>query len=580
MLLRQQLRSRSSGCDSGVGHGWLLNLPLMLLLIGWGAGVEVWVPVARAGEDAEVTSPEAARPESSHGPAGLREVGSRREVFAEPSVLERLEGGARLELHSPVPREVVLVHDAPWEGNATAYHQLFREGEWFRMYYQAGHLEVRDGQLLPRAPSACYAESRDGIHWTKPGLGLHSFGGSTANNIVITEEQAQRWKCGVGGPALFLDRNPAVAPEARYKGFVTCRDPLGMLPIRSADGLHWEPMVAEPVIRDGAFDSLNLAFWDDVRKEYRAYWRYFTGGVTTSREWKPAGVRAIRTAVSRDFLTWEHQTDLKFGEGPEVELYENGVWPYHRAPQLLLGLPVRYVDRANAPSVSDAQGGDRATPQKLAGWSPSLRSLPELAQRRDRAAISERFGTALTEGLLMASRDGTHFHRWDEAFLRPGPERPGTWNYGQQFIAWQPIETASELPGGPPELSLYATEGYWTTSAVRLRRYTLRLDGFVSLRGNARGGEAVTVPLRYTGRQLRLNLATSAAGGVRVELQSPAGEPLPGWTFADCDELFGDTLDRAVTWRGEADLTRWSGQPVRLRFRLRDADLYAWQFVP
>ena len=55
--------------------------------------------------------------------------------------------------------------------------------------------------------------------------------------------------------------------------------------------------------------------------------------------------------------------------------------------------------------------------------------------------------SALTEGLLMASRDGVNFERWNEAFLRPGPERPGTWLYGQQYIAWRAVETQSSLPG-------------------------------------------------------------------------------------------------------------------------------------
>ena len=59
-------------------------------------------------------------------------------------------------------------------------------------------------------------------------------------------------------------------------------------------------------------------------------------------------------------------------------------------------------------------------------------------------------GTALTEGLLMASRDGIHFERWNEAFLRPGPERPDTWLYGHQFIAWRAVETSASLRGAPP----------------------------------------------------------------------------------------------------------------------------------
>ena len=72
--------------------------------------------------------------------------------------------------------------------------------------------------------------------------------------------------------------------------------------------------------------------------------------------------------------------------------------------------------------------------------------------------------------------------------------------------------------------------------------------------------------------------ATSAAGGLRVELQSKEGTALPGFSLSDCDELFGDTLDRAVSWNGRTDVSSLAGQPVRLRFELRDADLYSFQF--
>ena len=77
-----------------------------------------------------------------------------------------------------------------------------------------------------------------------------------------------------------------------------------------------------------------------------------------------------------------------------------------------------------------------------------MQALPEREHRELRSAASPRYGTALTEGLLMASRDGVHFKRWNEAFLRPGVERPGAWNYGQQYIAWHVVETKSALERG------------------------------------------------------------------------------------------------------------------------------------
>ena len=74
-----------------------------------------------------------------------------------------------------------------------------------------------------------------------------------------------------------------------------------------------------------------------------------------------------------------------------------------------------------------------------------MRALPELEHREWRAKASQRYGTAITDGLFMASRDGVTFKRWNEAFLRPGIEREGTWNYGQQYLAWHLVETRSAL---------------------------------------------------------------------------------------------------------------------------------------
>jgi hypothetical protein len=234
------------------------------------------------------------------------------------------------------------------------------------------------------------------------------------------------------------------------------------------------------------------------------------------------------------------------------------VKPYARAPHLLIGFPTRYTERP---------------------WSPSLRALPEEEHRRQRSTASMRYGTAITEALLMASRDGVLFHRWNEGFLRPGIERPGTWNYGHQYIGWHLVETRSALAGAPNELSLYASESYWTGNSSEVRRYTLRLDGFVSASAGAGGGELITRPLRFSGGRLRLNFATSAVGLVQVELQKPDGSPLPGFAAADCDEVFGDTVDRAVSWRGSEDVSKLAGTPVRVRFVLRDADLYAYRFA-
>ena len=487
------------------------------------------------------------------------DIGSRRELFIDPALIDHMEGGATRRMHAPVPREVSLVHDAPWEGTGSGYHSVFQDGDKYRMFYKAWHLEVSQGKVnTGRHPLyCCLAESNDGIQWEKPKLGLHEHEGSTANNIVMTSGKLGPLNVDAGHPAVFLDDNPDAPADARYKAIVRSSKPNGLLPFQSPDGLHWSPMTDAPILHGlGAFDSQNLAFWDPNIGQYRAYWRIFTEGVTTDEEWKPGGYRAIRTATSDDLVNWGPHTDIVFDEPRNEHLYTNQIKPYHRAPHLLIGFPTRYVDR---------------------GWSPSMKALPEAEHRELRSSASPRYGTAVTEGLLIASRDGVNFSRWNEAFLRPGIERPGAWHYGHQYIAWHLVETASDLPGAPNELSLYAGESYWTGQGSAVRRYTLRLDGFVSVNAPMEGGELITRPLTFSGSRLSLNFATSAAGALRVEIQNPDGAPIDGFSLDECDEIFGDSVDRPVTW-SSGDLTALAGRPVRLRFQLNDADLYAFRF--
>lgn len=480
-------------------------------------------------------------------------IGTRLELFADDYLIDRLSGGAELRLNHPYPKEIVIIHDEPWEGNGSGYHSIFKDGDKYRMYYKAWQIDT--GGTTRNPLFCCYAESNDGIHWNKPNLGLYEFNGSRDNNIVFISGIMSRVNADGGHPAVFKDDNPNASPDALYKAILRSNGPAGLYAFKSPDGINWLPVSNDPVITDGAFDSQNLAFWDIARCEYRAYWRYFDQG-TISNPYK--GIRAIRTATSKDFVKWENQSDLQYIDSPPEHLYTNQIKPYYRAPHLLIGFPTRYIDR---------------------GWSESMKALPEREHREWRSSKSERYGTALTEALFMVSLDGVTFRRWNEAFLRPGIEREGTWNYGQQYIAWSVVETSSALEGAPDELSLYAIESYWTGNSSTLRRYTIRKDGFVSLSAPMSGGEVITKPLVFSGENLFLNFSTSAAGSIQVEIQDASGNPIPGFSLNDCPPVFGDSLERKIVWNSTDNLSVLKGKQVRLRIRLKDADLFSFQFT-
>ena len=475
--------------------------------------------MAAAAAAGSISFPVSARIGRAAEAAAPIDLGSRRELFVDDFLVARMDG-AELKPHKPQPREVALVCDAPWEGNISAYYTFFADDDRFRTYYRGAHFDEK-AKKTTHPEVTCYAESRDGVHWEKPELGICEYNGSKENNIVWTGPGTHNF-------AAMKDGNPACEPGARYKALaggtttVNGKKKGCLNAIQSPDGIHWK-MLSEGVITDGAFDSQNLAFWDAERGEYRAYWRIFTAGYTDERGWKPGGVRAIRTATSKDFIHWSNQADLKYVDSPHEHLYTNAVLPYFRAPHLLIGFPTRFQPK-----------------------------------------------TQQVEPVFMTSRDGTLFRRWNEELIPiTAPEdRDGN---RSNYMAWGLLQ----LPGDDRELSVYATEAYYAGPASRVRRFTFRTDGFVSVHA-AGQGSLLTKPLTFSGANLSMNIA--ARGSARVELQDAAGKPLPGFALDDCSPITGDFIDHVVSWKGGADLGKVSGQPVRLLVVMKDTDLFSMRF--
>ena len=166
------------------------------------------------------------------------DIGNRLELFVDEHLIDEMIGGAALRLHRPTPREVAVTTDKPWEGNMCGYVTVFRDTDVYRMYYKAWQLTIRDGKLIrPHPLFACYAESRDGIHWRKPDLGLFAYGGDTKNNIVLATGRHGPVDVDAGHIAVFKDENPDCPPEVRYKAIVRSRRPSSSCSYRRAASL-------------------------------------------------------------------------------------------------------------------------------------------------------------------------------------------------------------------------------------------------------------------------------------------------------------------------------------------------------
>ncbi len=459
-------------------------------------------------------------------------IDSRRELFVDSFLIDSMTGSVEQRLHHPVPREIVYRLTEPWEGTNAAYWSVVENEDegWVRLYYNAfGH--GGSSQTL------AVIESSDGIHFERPSVGLLDFNGSTDNNLLYRERASGH------NFTPFKDTNPNALPEQRYKAIAYhVGEGNGIGAFASPDGIHWEtltpglPIVARehPVTgaKQGGFDSQNLAFWDPLREIYVCYYR---GPDPRGRP------RGIWRATSEDFVNWSDPEPIAYSDDRMEHMYTNTIRPYFRAPHIYIATPARFV--------------------------PSRSKFPQLP-----TLVADRPSQGISDAILMSSRDGVTFDRWESGFIRPVAE-PQVWTDRNNYPAWGMVQTADD------ELSIYWTEHY-RHQGMRVRRGTLRTDGFVSLHAGARdAGEVLTKPFIFSGDRLEINYATSAMGAIWIELCDVDGNPYEGFSLSNSPMLFGNEIAHVFEWSGNADVSSLVGKPVRLRIRLHDADLYSFRFV-
>lgn len=475
------------------------------------------------------------------------DISNRLECFFDDTLIDVEKTTAEFLLHSPERREIVMEHNEPWEGDGSNYHNMFYdEGRW-RVYYDGWKTPGDEGIRI------CYAESVDGIHWVKPSLGICAFHGSTDNNILLDSTVIPE----LDNLMVFRDDNPACPPEKRYKGIYqklnkeTKYNALEYL--ISSDGIHFSK--GGVITERGAFDSLNTVFWDGVAGKYRCYYRSdHHPGTTEPLTWftfSEEDVRDIRYMESVDFESWSEPRLLDFGDVPDIPLYTNLIQPYYRAPHILIGFPTRYIYRKE--------------------WTANYDELCGKEKRLERMRMNPRYGLVTTDCVFACSRDGVHFRRYDEAFLRPGPENGKNWLYGDCYPARGIVEVPAKLEGAAPEMAIYTLDYHWI-EPTRFVYNTLRLDGFVSLHADATEKVIVTKPFVYTGSKLTVNFSSSAWGYLYFTLTDEEGNAY------ESTETFGDSVERTVRFLDEKAVASLSGKRAVLTVRMRDADLYSIKF--
>lgn len=459
------------------------------------------------------------------------DIGSRREIFVDRHLIGRLDG-TRQQLHSPQSAGKVMAFDCPWEGPHSAYVSVIRSEDKYQLYYRGAPKFGPDGNTNE---VTCYAESSDGIHWTKPELDLFDVMGSKKNNVILANDAPFSHNL-----SPFLDTRPGVPADEKYKALAGVDSKSGLVAFVSSDGIRWRKWRTEPVFNHQdahVFDSQNVAFWSESEQCYVLYYRVFVNNI-----------RTVARTTSKDFVNWSRQTLMTYSTAAPTEkeqLYTNQTEPYFRAPHIYVALAARFMP-----------GRVALTPEQL---------------KHMGVAEGNWLGDDCSDAVLMSTRGGTVYDRtFPHALVRPGNDKL-SWLSRSNYPARGVVQT------GPEEMSMYVQRHEGLPSHY-LERLTFRLDGFSSVSASHERGEMTTKPLRFTGGTLVVNYSTSAAGGIRVEIQDEAGEPIKGYSLSDCTELIGDEIDRTVDWAGKRSVIELAGETVRLRFQVKEADLYSIHF--
>ncbi len=447
---------------------------------------------------------------------------SQREIFVDNYLIAQKEN-VELALHTPKKEGPVLALDKPWEGPISNYTTIIKDGDLYRAYYRGLNEAGKD---YSATEVTCYAESNDGIHWSKPNLRIHEVHGTLDNNVILANAAPVTHNF-----CPFLDTNPKVDSKQKYKA-IGGNIRSGLIAYVSEDGIHWEKLRTAPVITEGKFDSQNVAFWSQSERKYICYFR------TTNN-----GFRSVSRTTSTDFINWTDPVVMEFGDTPLEHLYTQQTSPYYRAPHIYVAIGARFMP--NRQVVSDAQA----------------KALN----------VNPKYYKDCSDAVFITSRGGNAYDRtFMESFIRPGIGLEN-WVSRTNYPALNVVQT------GDTEMSVYVNEDYAQPTA-HITRYSMRIDGFTSLSADYAGGELVTKPFNFEGEELEINYATSAAGSIKIEIQDAEGNPVPGFTLKDSQEIIGNEIKRIVSWNENTDVSELSSKPIRLKLYLKDADLYSLRF--
>ena len=460
-----------------------------------------------------------------------------RQLFVDEFLIDETTMVPRYHYADYYPANPVLKADREWENLGTAGSKFaapFSDGVWydeaegkFKMWYMAGGgtYSVNGTGVM------CYAESQDGVKWTKP------------NQAIVPGTNIVDYKTERDASVVWLDKQES-KPAARYKMFLVARDKQDnkwkYIYKTSPDGKLWREVVSSQPVADRSTVHKN---------PFRNNW------IFSIRH--NVRVNADKLVRARDY---NENTDPAEGTRKAEALLSSfwfGPWPDE----------LRHPDY---PAVDPAiYNHDAIAYESIMLGTFNVWQGPE----NDVAAAS---GKPKRNQLMLGfSRDGYHYSRKD---LKPfmGVSTLSTdWNAGNlQSVAGAPIIAGDKL-------YFYLSGRYINSSGAELTSTglaTLRRDGFVSMEATGTEKTLTTELFRFNGEFFFTNARVS--GSLRVELLDKNGTVIPGFSYDDCQPFRGDAVKSQIKWKTKASLAELKGRVIKARFYMTEGSLYAFWISP
>ena len=434
------------------------------------------------------------------------------------------------------PSNPLFGEDKPWEprfDNVYANVIYDEQDKLYKCWYSPFIIDERTTSTPPekrnpesqdymssrprgREMGVCYAISKDGIHWEKPELGLVEFEGNKKNNILLRGEHIGGVFTRPHGAGVFRDLSDP-DPARRYKMFCRADE---MAVAFSSDGLRWSELIACPEI-DAAGDTHNNAFWAPTLGKY----------VGITRLWK--GQRIVGRTESPDFVKWTKAKAVLKGV-PRLQTHDMVVFPTGGVYIGLLGM-MEFPKDSNyhvKQHVELAWSPDTITWHCIQEGTPFIGHTP--AEKKEYRKMPYDWGTIFASAPIFLDDEvriyygacDWYFFDWRKGYLALGTLRPDGW------------------------------------------------AGYEQIAGN-KPASITTTPVVCTNNELQLCVDVGKKGFAKVTILDKDNRKL-----AQSKLIKKTVTDAEVKWLDSFSFENLRGKNVRLRFKLKNAKLYSFSFIP